>query len=310
MSQLLRIATRKSRLALWQAEHVKARLQAAHPDLKVELVPMTTQGDQLLDSPLARIGGKGLFVKELEQALLDGRADVAVHSMKDVPAHFPSGLHVPVILQREDPRDAFISREHASIAELPDRARIGTASLRRQCQLLHQRADLRIESLRGNVQTRLRRLDEGEYDAIILACAGLRRLGLAGRITVALPPEDSLPAIGQGAIGIECRLDDATTTRRIEPLHHGDTALCVTAERAVNARMGGNCTLPLAGYAELQNGQLRLRTCLGDPDGQRLLHAEVQGPSAQADALGSKAADALFAQGAAAILQAIGLPAE
>lgn len=304
----LRIATRESKLALWQAEHVKQRLEQLHPGLQVELVPMTTQGDQMLDSPLSRIGGKGLFVKELERALSDGRADIAVHSMKDVPAHFPPGLHLPVIMQRGDPFDAFVSNHYAAVDDLPEGARLGTASLRRQCQLLHRRPDLQVGLLRGNVQTRLDKLDAGEFDAIILACAGLMRLQLEARITRAMPASESLPAIGQGAMGIECRLDDARSLSLIEALHHAESATCVAAERAVNARLGGNCTLPLAGYATLAGEQLSLQACMGDPDGSRLLTSRHSGPAETAPELGRRAADDLLAQGADSILESMGLP--
>ncbi|MDX1496693.1 MAG: hydroxymethylbilane synthase [Salinisphaeraceae bacterium] len=304
----IRIATRESKLALWQAEHVQARLQALHPELEVSLVPMTTKGDQMLDSPLSRIGGKGLFVKELERALLDGRADIAVHSMKDVPAHFPDGLHLPVILERGDPFDAFVSNNYSSLDDLPESARLGTASLRRQCQVLNHRPDLQIGLLRGNVQTRLAKLDDDQFDAIILACAGLKRLHLDERIRSAMPPELSLPAIGQGAMGIECRADDAATLARIQPLHHEETALCVSAERAVNARLGGNCTLPLAGYATLNNGQLDLQARMGFPDGHLLLHCRHSDRADQAEYLGTRAANDLLVQGADAILKAMDLP--
>lgn len=308
----IRIATRESRLALWQAEHVQACLQDAHPGLDVSLVPMTTKGDQMLDSPLARIGGKGLFVKELELALLEGRADIAVHSMKDVPAQFPEGLQLPIIMQRADPLDAFVSNQYAKFRELPQGAKVGTASLRRQTQLLHLRPDLQIETLRGNVQTRLQKLDDGQYDAIILACAGLRRLGLEERIAQSLAVEDSLPAIGQGAIGIECREGDAQTLALLAVLHDADTATCLIAERAINARMGGNCTLPLAGYATLSDSQegqqMRLAARMGSPDGKTLLATDITGPANTALAMGQQAANELLAMGADKILQDLGLP--
>lgn len=304
----LRIATRESKLALWQAEHVKQRLELLHPGLAVSLVPMTTKGDQMLDSPLSRIGGKGLFVKELERALYDGAADIAVHSMKDVPAHFPPGLHLPVIMERGDPFDAFVSNDYASVDALPQDARLGTASLRRQCQLLHRRPDLQVGLLRGNVQTRLGKLDAGEFDAIILACAGLKRLELEARITHAMPASESLPAIGQGAMGIECREDDTYTLTLIEPLHHLETASCVIAERAVNARLGGNCTLPLGGYATLSDAGLSLTACMGEPDGSLLLSTQRSGPVEAAAELGRAAANELLAQGADAILEGMGLP--
>ncbi len=250
-NDLLHIATRKSPLALWQAEHVRARLLALHPGLRVELVTMTTRGDQVLDSPLAKIGGKGLFVKELELGMLDGSADMAVHSMKDVPAEFPEGLGLGAILEREDPQDAFVSNRYASIDDLPDGACVGTSSLRRQCQLRALRPDLRIRDLRGNVGTRLARLDAGDYDAIVLACAGLKRLGMQQRITRALPPEQMLPAIAQGVIGIECRNDDARLLELVQPLNHQPTVLRTRAERSMNATLATGCQAPVAGYAEI-----------------------------------------------------------
>ncbi|MFZ0788700.1 MAG: hydroxymethylbilane synthase, partial [Chromatiaceae bacterium] len=256
MPETLRIATRKSPLALWQAEHAAAALTAAHPGLVVEIVGMTTKGDRILDAPLAKVGGKGLFVKELEQGMLTGEADIAVHSMKDVPVDFPDGLHLAVILEREDPLDALVSNRFESLAALPAGARVGTSSLRRQCQLAARRPDLRIEPLRGNVNTRLAKLDGGDYDAIILAAAGLIRLGFESRIRARISPQDSLPAIGQGAIGIECRTEDPRVNTLISPLHHGDTALRVRAERAMNARLHGGCQVPIAGHATLAGGTL------------------------------------------------------
>lgn len=298
----LRIATRKSPLALWQAEHVAARLRGAHPGLGVELVGMSTQGDRILDSPLARVGGKGLFVKELEVALLDGRADLAVHSMKDVPVEFPDGLHLPVILEREDPRDAFVSTAYARFEDLPHGARVGTSSLRRQCQLAARRPDLVIESLRGNVNSRLAKLDAGQFDAIILAAAGLKRLGFEQRIRCALEPEVSLPAIGQGAIGIECRRGDARVEALIAVLDDPDTHLRLTAERALNTRLKGGCQVPIAGHAILDGDGLWLRGLVGEPDGSRTLRAEVRGPAAEAETLGVQLAEQLLALGADAIL--------
>ena len=298
----LRIATRKSPLALWQAEHVAARLRAAHPGLAVELVGMSTQGDRILDSPLAKVGGKGLFVKELEVALLDGRADIAVHSMKDVPVEFPDGLHLPVILEREDPRDAFVSNAYARFEDLPQGARVGTSSLRRQCQLAARRPDLVIDSLRGNVNSRLAKLDAGQFDAIILAAAGLKRLGFADRIRCELEPETSLPAIGQGAIGIECRRDDARTGALIAVLDDADTHLRLRAERALNTRLKGGCQVPIAGHAILDGDQLWLRGLVGEPDGSRMLRAERRGPASEAEALGVQLAEDLLALGADVIL--------
>ena len=262
-TDLLRIATRKSPLALWQAEHVRSRLLALHPGLQVELLTMSTQGDRILDSPLAKIGGKGLFVKELEQGMLEGRADLAVHSMKDVPAELPAGLCIGAILAREDPQDAFVSGAYASIDALPEGARVGTSSLRRQCQLRARRPDLEILDLRGNVGTRLGKLDGGDYDAIVLACAGLRRLGLEARITAALAPELMLPAIAQGVIGIECRCDDARVNALIEPLNHAETLQRTTAERAMNATLAGGCQAPVAGYSVVGANGIELRCLVG-----------------------------------------------
>jgi len=305
MTETLRIATRKSPLALWQAEHVAAALRRAHPGLVVEIRGMTTRGDKILDAPLAKVGGKGLFVKELEQGMLDGTADIAVHSMKDVPVDFPEGLHLPVILEREDPRDAFVSNRFDSLADLPEGARVGTSSLRRQCQILERRPDLRIEPLRGNVNTRLARLDAGDYDAIILAAAGLKRLGFASRIRRHIETNESLPAIGQGAIGIECRTDDARTGALIAPLHHPDTALRILAERALNHRLHGGCQVPIAGHATLDGDRLHLSGLVGDPDGSRTLRAQAEGQSMEAEAIGAAVADALLAQGADLILHAL-----
>lgn len=304
-SESVRIATRKSPLALWQAEHVADRLRAAHPGLQIELVGMTTRGDKILDSPLAKVGGKGLFVKELEQGMLEGRADIAVHSMKDVPVAFPEGLHLPVILAREDPRDAFVSSRFAGLAELPHGARVGTSSLRRQVQLRAHRPDLEILDLRGNVNTRLAKLDAGVYDAIILACAGLRRLGFESRIRACLSPEESLPAIGQGAIGIECRVDDPRVHDLIAVLDDPETHVRVTAERAMNHRLMGGCQVPVAGFAELDDGRLRLRGLVGRPDGSQVLRAEGEAPAAEAEALGERVAERLLAQGAGEILAAL-----
>jgi hydroxymethylbilane synthase len=305
MTQTLRIATRQSPLALWQAEHVAAALGRVHPGLVVEIVGMTTRGDRILDAPLAKVGGKGLFVKELEQGMLEGTADIAVHSMKDVPVDFPPGLRLAVILEREDPRDAFVSERFDGLADLPKGARVGTSSLRRQCQILERRPDLRIEPLRGNVNTRLARLDAGDYDAIILAAAGLKRLGFAARIRRLLEPGESLPAIGQGAIGIECRIDDARTNALIAPLHHTDTAERVLAERALNHRLQGGCQVPIAGYATLDGDRLDLSGLVGDPDGSRILRARAEGRRGEAEALGTAVADALLAQGAGAILHTL-----
>lgn len=305
MTDTLKIATRKSPLAMWQAEHVAAALGRLHPALQVEIVGMTTRGDKLLDAPLAKVGGKGLFVKELEHAMLEGSADIAVHSMKDVPVGFPDGLHLAAILERENPHDAFVSNRFAGIDDLPQGACVGTSSLRRQCQLAARRPDLRIEPLRGNVNTRLAKLDDGVYDAIILAAAGLIRLGFSERIRAVLPPEESLPAIGQGAIGIECRSDDERVNALVAPLHHPSTAERVLAERAMNQRLDGGCQVPIAGHAIHQDGQLYLRGLVGTPDGQRILRAEESAAPDQAEAMGTRVAEALLAQGADEILQAL-----
>ncbi|QQS55033.1 MAG: hydroxymethylbilane synthase [Candidatus Competibacteraceae bacterium] len=302
-SDILRIATRKSPLALWQAEHVAARLRQLHPGLRVELVGMVTRGDQILDSPLAKIGGKGLFVKELEQGLLDGRADLAVHSMKDVPVDFPAGLGLPVILAREDPRDAFVANAYPHPDALPTDARIGTSSLRRQCQLAARYPGWRIRGLRGNVNSRLAKLDAGEFDAIILAAAGLKRLGLEERITVALEPEFSLPAIGQGAIGVECRLDDTRTRTLIAPLDDDATHTRIAAERGFNARLQGGCQVPIAGHALLEQERIWLRGLVGEPNGSRIVAGEIRGPATDTRALGVALAEELLGRGAGEILQ-------
>ncbi len=303
--KIIRIATRKSPLALWQAEHVAERLEQAFPDLKTELVKMVTKGDKILDAPLAKIGGKGLFVKELEVGMLEDRADIAVHSMKDVPVEFPEGLHLAAILNREDPTDAFVSNNYGSLKELPTNAKIGTSSLRRQCQIKEKFPDAEILSLRGNVNTRLAKLDEGEYDAIILASAGLKRLGMGDRITECLEPKVSLPAIGQGAIGIECRIDDKETNDFLKVLHDSETTIRVTAERAMNARLNGGCQVPIAGFAELQGDQIRMRGLVGAPDGSVLYRSEKKGSFDQAEQIGQAVADDLLAQGADKILQAL-----
>ncbi|MGL5769270.1 MAG: hydroxymethylbilane synthase [Plesiomonas shigelloides] len=303
--QLIRIATRQSPLALWQAEHVRQLLRAQHPDLEVTLVPMVTKGDVILDTPLAKVGGKGLFVKELELALLEQRADIAVHSMKDVPVEFPDGLGLVCICERDDPHDALVSNHYDSLDALPQGAIVGTSSLRRQCQLRAARPDLHIKDLRGNVGTRLSKLDNGEYDAIILAAAGLRRLGLEARIRARLSVQQSLPAVGQGAIGIECRLDDARVRALLAPLNHADTADRVVAERAMNNRLQGGCQVPIGSYAELTGDQLYLRALVGAPDGSRLLQAEIRGPRTEAEQLGSALAEQLLDAGAGSILSAV-----
>lgn len=303
--QTIRIATRKSPLALWQAEHVAARLREHWPELAIELVGMTTQGDRILDAPLAKIGGKGLFVKELEAGIIANQADIAVHSMKDVPVEFPPGLHLPVIMAREDPHDALVSARYDSLEALPPGAIVGSSSLRRQCQILARFPQLRLHTLRGNVNTRLAKLDRGEYDAIVLAAAGLRRLQMEPRIRAVLPPETSLPAVGQGAIGIECRLGDSATEALIAVLKDADTHIRVAAERAFNERLQGGCQVPIAGYAELQGGRVRLRGLVGRPDGRELIEGETGGPAAEAAALGRGLAEDLLGRGADRILSAI-----
>ncbi len=305
MTQTIRIATRKSPLALWQAEHVAARLRAAHPGLEVSLVKMVTTGDRILDAPLAKVGGKGLFVKELEQGMLAGRADIAVHSMKDVPVELPEGLHIGAILLREDPRDALVSNRCSTLFSLPSDARVGTSSLRRQCQLQQRFPGWRITPLRGNLGTRVGKLDVGEYDAIILASAGLKRLGWEGRISESIDPDLCLPAIGQGAIGIECRCDDDEINRLLSPLHDEPTAVCVAAERAFNRRLEGGCQVPIAGYAVLEDDRLWLRGRVGLPDGSRLLAGEMKGARESAEDLGVALAERLLGQGADRILKAV-----
>lgn len=305
MMNTLKIATRQSPLALWQAEHIRARLEALHAGLNVELVTFVTQGDKILDTPLAKIGGKGLFVKELEAALLDGRADLAVHSMKDVPMALPEGLSLAVICEREDPLDAFVSNAYASFQDLPQGAKVGTSSLRRKCQILKARPDLEIIDLRGNVGTRLSKLDAGQYDAIILASAGLKRLGLSERIRHTLAPEVSLPAVGQGALGLECRTNDQAVLELILPLMDDETNVCVRAERAFNAYLEGGCQVPIAGYATLKDGQLSMEGRVGSVDGQTLLSAQLSAAPEQAEQLGEQLAQNLLAQGAGELLKAL-----
>lgn len=304
---MIRIATRRSRLALWQAEHVAARL--ADHGIAAELVPMVTEGDEKLDSSLARIGGKGLFIKALEQAMADGRADIAVHSMKDVPAHMPPGFELAVVLAGASPFDALVSNRHAGFASLPQGARIGTASIRRRSQLLHARPDLQVGLLRGNVETRLGKLDAGEFDAIILACAGLERLGLGDRIRERLPATLSLPAIGQGVVGIECRAGDDHIRHQLAPLNDAASSLRIAAERAFGAALEGDCSSPIAAFAEATSpGMLRLRGRVAAVDGSRLLEAEADGPDGAPEALGRSVAEMLLAQGAGELLDATDPP--
>ncbi|AKB03478.1 hydroxymethylbilane synthase [Vibrio cholerae] len=299
----IRIATRQSPLALWQANYVKDALMAAHPGLQVELVTMVTRGDVILDTPLAKVGGKGLFVKELEIAMLEGRADLAVHSMKDVPVDFPDGLGLVTICEREDPRDAFVSNTYAKIEDLPSGAIVGTCSLRRQCQLKAARPDLVIKELRGNVGTRLSKLDAGEYDAIILAAAGLKRLELESRIRSFIEPEQSLPAVGQGAVGIECRVNDQRVRALLAPLNHADTADRVRCERAMNLTLQGGCQVPIGSYALLEGNTIWLRALVGEPDGSQIVRGEIRGPRTQAEQLGITLAEQLLSQGAKEILE-------
>lgn len=307
MTDCLRIATRESPLALWQARHVRALLQQAHPELQVELVAMTTQGDQLLGQSLARVGGKGLFVKELERAMLDGRADIAVHSIKDVPAQLPEGLLLSCLLAGEDPRDALVSNHYENLAALPAGARVGTASLRRQAQLRHRRPDLQVTELRGNVGTRLGKLDAGEFDAILLACAGLKRLELAERIAEALDAQQFVPAVGQGVVGIEARADDRRIAELLAPLHDQHTAQRVGAERALNARLGGACHVPIAAHALIADGQLRLDALVAEPDGSRIIRLQISGAAEAGAELGRALAEQLLAEGAGDILAQLGI---
>lgn len=299
---IVRIATRASELALWQSRHVAAALQAAWPGLNCELVPITTTGDRILDRPLALIGGKGLFIKELEVAMLEGRADLAVHSMKDVPFELPDALHIAAILRREDPRDVLLSAKAHTLTALPQGCRVGTSSLRRRSQILALRPDLRLLDLRGNVPTRLGRLHNGDYDAIILAAAGLKRLGLYGDTACTLDIDQMLPAVGQGAIGIECRRGDVDIEALIAPLHDQTTACCVRAERAMNARLGGSCTVPVAGHAEFSDGQVSLRGLVAAVDGDDIVRQTASGPSADAVSIGDALGQALLAAGADRIL--------
>ncbi len=302
MPERVVIATRESQLALWQARHIQARLVERYPGVEVALLGMTTQGDQILDSPLSRIGGKGLFVKELEQAMLEGRAQLAVHSMKDVPMDLPEGFVLAAITEREDPRDALVSNRYRSLAELPAGARVGTSSLRRQAQIRAAYPGLAVDTLRGNVNTRLRKLDEGQYDAIILAAAGLKRLGLGSRITALLSPEESLPAVGQGALGVETLTVRADIAALLACLDDAETAACVRAERAMSRALQGGCQAPIGGYARVEAGRLRLTAFVSDLEGVRFYRAEAWGELHAPEALGQEVAEALLAQGADRVL--------
>ena len=299
------IASRESALAMWQAEHIRDRLRVLYPQTQVSILGMTTQGDQILDVSLSKIGGKGLFVKELETALEDGRADLAVHSLKDVPMLLPHGFTLAAIGEREDPHDAFVSNKYENLAALPAGSVVGTSSLRRESQLRARFPHLLIEPLRGNVQTRLRKLDEGQYAAIILAAAGLKRLGLSARIRAIISSQDSLPAVGQGALGIECRADRTDVIAMLKPLHHAETAACVLAERAMSRALNGSCQVPLGGFAEVNVGQLRMRGFVASPDGRLMLRAESLGSIADPETLGKRIANELLAQGAGRILSSL-----
>lgn len=301
----LTIASRESALALWQSEHIKARLEALYPDLTVTIMGITTKGDKILDVPLAKIGGKGLFVKELETAMIQGQADIAVHSMKDVPMEFPEGLELSVICERENPFDAFVSNSISDIDALPQGAIVGTSSLRRHCQLIAQRPDLHIKSLRGNVNTRLAKLDAGEFDAIILAASGLMRLGFNDRIKSVLSAEQSLPAVGQGALGIECRSADDAIKQLLAPLSHQESEYCVRAERAMNHYLHGGCQVPIAGYATLTNNELSLTGLVASLDGKTVITASQKNSTENAEALGVAVAQALLEQGAGPLLEAV-----
>lgn len=305
-TSLIRIATRGSALALWQANYVKDALLKAHPQLTVELVPITTTGDKLLGIPLHKIGGKGLFVKELEVAILENRADIAVHSIKDLPADCPSGLEIATICEREDPRDAFVAIHYETVESLPEGAIIGTTSLRRQCQLLLQKPDVVIKTLRGNVDSRVKKLIEGEFHGIILAAAGLKRLGLEKHIKTYFNTDDFLPAAGQGAIGIECRSDDHLIKKVLSTLDHHPTRICITAERSMNATLGGGCQVPVAAYASLQtNSQLILKGLVANPETNLILRAQASGDVSTAKQLGIQVAQELINKGANEILEQV-----
>jgi len=303
----LRIASRESALALWQSEHIKSRLEELHPDLSVEIIGMTTKGDQILDVPLAKIGGKGLFVKELESSMIQGATDIAVHSMKDVPMEFPEGLELAVICERADPFDAFVSNDYQKLSDLPQGAVVGTSSLRRQSQLAAIRPDLDIQALRGNVNTRLAKLDAGNFDAIILAASGLKRLNFEDRISSILDEQDSLPAVGQGALGIECRSSDNEIKKLLSPLIHQESTYCVSAERAMNFRLHGGCQVPIAGYATIEGDEITLSGLVASTDGKTILKSTMSLPVGQAEQLGTAIAEDLLEQGAEPLLAAVSL---
>jgi hydroxymethylbilane synthase len=299
-----RIATRKSPLALWQARHVADLLRARHPGIEVSFLEMTTEGDRFLGAPLSQVGGKGLFVKEIEQALLDSRADLAVHSLKDMTSQLPAGLCLAAVPPREDPRDAWVSRTGRKLRDLPAGGRVGTSSLRRSCQLLERWPELEVVTVRGNVQTRLRKMDEMQLEGVVLALAGLRRLGLEERVTEVLEPEVSLPAVGQGVLAIECRSDDAALLSLLVPLEDATTRAAITAERAFLARLEGGCTVPLAGHAQLEGQQVRLRGMVGRPDGKRVVRGERRAIVTAAEQMGRELAEELLERGGAEILAA------
>ncbi len=305
LPQKITIASRESLLAMWQAKHIKSRLNELYPQTEVSILGMTTRGDQILDQSLSKIGGKGLFIKELEQALEEGRADIAVHSMKDMPMNVPEGFRLAAITEREDPRDAFVSNQYTGLNDLPEGSIVGTSSLRRESQLRAQFPHLQVHPLRGNVQTRLRKLDEGQYAAIILAAAGLKRLELSHRITALLTPEQSLPAVGQGALGIECRDDRPDLFELLQPLHHAQTAHCVEAERAMSRVLGGSCQVPLGAFAEIIEDELRLRGFVAHPDGTRMVSDKLSGQPENGIALGQQLAEMLIKHGADKILTSI-----
>lgn len=303
--QKIIIASRESLLAMWQAKYIQRRLGELYPQTEISILGMTTRGDQILDQSLSKIGGKGLFIKELEQALEDGRADIAVHSMKDMPMNVPEGFRLAAITEREDPRDAFVSNQYTSLKELPPGSVVGTSSLRRESQLRAQFPHLQVQPLRGNVQTRLRKLDEGQYAAIILAAAGLKRLELSDRITALLDPEQSLPAVGQGALGIECRADRTDLVELLQPLHHQETAYCVEAERAMSRVLGGSCQVPLGAFAEIIHGTLQLRGFVAQPDGKRIVSDALTGEPETGITMGQQLAQKLIKQGADEILASL-----
>ncbi len=305
MRKQIRIGTRASALALWQAEWVKSEIEKRYPGMTVTLTKIKTTGDKILDVPLAKVGGKGLFVKEIEEAMLENEIDIAVHSMKDVPTFFPDGLHLSCITKREDARDALLSRNNAKFKDLPRGANVGTSSLRRQAQLMSLRPDFVIHQLRGNVGTRLQKLKEGKFDAIILAAAGVKRLGLEANVSEYLSPEISLPAIGQGALGIECRVDDRELNDLISFFNHADSRTCVTGERALLRRLEGGCQVPIACYGQIEGGKLKLVGLVGSVDGKRIIRESIEGDPEKAERLGVTLAEKLLSKGADVVLREV-----